>query len=455
MTVYFIGGPTVNNWFDATDSVTNVKLVDKIIAEPAADPSIITADADDGDPGTDPTNPLVAGYFDAPTRDRPLDLVTTDPFEVDYDGDGSADYTFGGAPRTLGIGVYSGDPDLSDPSYDFRTNPAYVTTAPQEFGNYKAALAGTVWEGNDESDIMTVELNGQYDTSIGGIVSSLFFVREGYDGSGPEYYSYQLLTDDGTGNLVPSVDISNNPVGPVRVRAELTGQYSASNWGYHYHDFPDFGGGAVEFDAIRFVGLDNPDSTVGDGSDLLFEGLILEQTQEAPPSGGPGDGSASTRGYWRQVHHFDDWPAPYTPETPFSDTFGLNAAATDALRFDDNLLGALDAKGGQLNQLGAQGTAALLNSASADAVFAYSNDNGVTASDELIIGAGEAGTSVGQVLPILNAIDDIVVDGILSPGEIIDAVGTVFNSGSYAGYNATSVALALDAMNNMPEISFA
>jgi hypothetical protein len=71
------------------------------------------------------------------------------------------------------------------------------------------------------------------------------------------------------------------------------------------------------------------------------------------PSGGEG----CTPGYWKQSQHFDSWPAPYTPSTPFSDVF------EDAFP-GMTLLDVLGAGGGGLTALGRHTVAALLNGGS-------------------------------------------------------------------------------------------
>lgn len=70
-------------------------------------------------------------------------------------------------------------------------------------------------------------------------------------------------------------------------------------------------------------------------------------------------------GFWKQSRHFDSWPAPYLPDTPFEDPFEREAA--DEL----SLLEALELRGGGLNALIRQSAAALLNAASSDIEYAY------------------------------------------------------------------------------------
>lgn len=77
----------------------------------------------------------------------------------------------------------------------------------------------------------------------------------------------------------------------------------------------------------------------------------------APDDTPPGGGEGCTPGYWRQEHHYDSWPAPYSPDDLFS-TY-----------FDDYFPGmtlgeVVMLKGGHLNALGRHAVAALLNAAS-------------------------------------------------------------------------------------------
>jgi hypothetical protein len=74
---------------------------------------------------------------------------------------------------------------------------------------------------------------------------------------------------------------------------------------------------------------------------------------EVPPRVGEG----CTPGYWKQPHHFGNWPAPYTPTTKFSDVFE-NAFP------NKTLLDVLRQGGGSLIALGRHTVAALLNGAS-------------------------------------------------------------------------------------------
>ena len=81
-------------------------------------------------------------------------------------------------------------------------------------------------------------------------------------------------------------------------------------------------------------------------------------TTEAPPGGGEG----CTPGYWKQPHHFDSWVG-YQPGDEFDVVFGVP--------YDVTLLQALSTGGGAEKALGRHAVAALLNAASGDVSFAF------------------------------------------------------------------------------------
>jgi len=76
-----------------------------------------------------------------------------------------------------------------------------------------------------------------------------------------------------------------------------------------------------------------------------------------PPPPPPTGGEGCTPGYWKQKHHFDSWPAPYTPGMPFSAVF---ANAFPGM----TLVDVLSQGGGGLKALGRHTVAALLSSGS-------------------------------------------------------------------------------------------
>jgi len=104
-----------------------------------------------------------------------------------------------------------------------------------------------------------------------------------------------------------------------------------------------------------------PESYCGDG--ILDEG---EQCDDGNDDNGDGCSAVClieggdegcTPGYWKQSHHFDSWPLPYTPDTPFGSVF------EDAFP-GKTLLEVMWTGGGGKIALGRHTVAALLNSAS-------------------------------------------------------------------------------------------
>jgi hypothetical protein len=81
-------------------------------------------------------------------------------------------------------------------------------------------------------------------------------------------------------------------------------------------------------------------------------------TTTEPPDGGEG----CTPGYWKQRHHFDSWVG-YATTDEFDVVFGVP--------YDVTLLTALSTGGGGEKALGRHATAALLNAASPDVDYAF------------------------------------------------------------------------------------
>jgi hypothetical protein len=79
------------------------------------------------------------------------------------------------------------------------------------------------------------------------------------------------------------------------------------------------------------------------------------------------DGDGCTPGYWKQPHHFDSWPAAYAPGQYFDVVFGDGPHIT--------LLQALKRNGGGENAFLRHATAALLNAASPEVIYPYSEDD--------------------------------------------------------------------------------
>lgn len=82
-----------------------------------------------------------------------------------------------------------------------------------------------------------------------------------------------------------------------------------------------------------------------------------------------GGGEGCTPGYWKQNHHFDSWPAPYSPKDKLEDPFNVprNLKLARPEREDPEnltLIEGLELRGGKVNALIRHAVAALLNAAS-------------------------------------------------------------------------------------------
>lgn len=107
-----------------------------------------------------------------------------------------------------------------------------------------------------------------------------------------------------------------------------------------------------------------PAITVGNSATVLaggipMSGAVVTFYNSAEPPPPPSGGQGCTPGYWKQKHHFDSWPAPYTPSTLFGDVFD------DAFP-GMTLLDVVGQGGGGIKALGRHTVAALLNSGSSD-----------------------------------------------------------------------------------------
>ena len=92
------------------------------------------------------------------------------------------------------------------------------------------------------------------------------------------------------------------------------------------------------------------------GAVVWFKNRAVDLPPPPPPPLEGGEGC--TPGYWKQIHHFGNWTAPYSPLTSFKNAFGV-----DAFR-GQTLIQVLWQGGGGLNALGRHAVAALLNAAS-------------------------------------------------------------------------------------------
>lgn len=104
---------------------------------------------------------------------------------------------------------------------------------------------------------------------------------------------------------------------------------------------------------VVLTGTNTATVNVGPNTGAAIWFKIDGATPPPPPPGGQG----CTPGYWKAKQHFDSWPAPYTPDTPFGSVF---ANAFPGM----TLLQVASQGGGGLKALGRHSVAALLNSAS-------------------------------------------------------------------------------------------
>jgi hypothetical protein len=122
-------------------------------------------------------------------------------------------------------------------------------------------------------------------------------------------------------------------------------------------------------------------------------------TPEPPPGGNNG----CTPGYWKQAHHFDSWPAGYTPGMSFNAALGL--PGTNLFSDGFTLLDALGANGGGKNALARHAAAAILNAASgfyplsvdqvkAAVLEAYNNASLIESKKNLLAGYNELGCTL-------------------------------------------------------------
>ena len=153
------------------------------------------------------------------------------------------------------------------------------------------------------------------------------------------------LTDECT-----TVASSNGPVQTVTVEEVASSDVTLDSIVRIHGSAPAIFSFPQNADTTTFTGVFSATAQHGleHGTVLLFF-----NTPTPPPGGGEG----CTPGYWKQSHHFDSWPAPYTPNTQFSAVF------EDA--FPGMTLVQVAAQGGGgLKALGRHTVAALLNGAS-------------------------------------------------------------------------------------------
>jgi cysteine-rich repeat protein len=123
-------------------------------------------------------------------------------------------------------------------------------------------------------------------------------------------------------------------------------------------DGPDLGDTACETCRANCTccgdGVVDTGEECDDGNNVDTDECLNDCTE---PVGGEG----CTPGYWKQDHHFCNWPPPYTPSTKFLDVFTQCGGQYPA---NQTLVGALSTGGGGFKAMGRHAVAALLNAAS-------------------------------------------------------------------------------------------
>ena len=99
---------------------------------------------------------------------------------------------------------------------------------------------------------------------------------------------------------------------------------------------------------------------------LVIAGEVNTREFEPPPEDHEGEGCSP--GFWKQSHHFDDWPGIFSTDDLVSDFLGPDAPS------GLTLLAALEHGGGGMDALLRHAVAALLNSAHSDIDYAYDID---------------------------------------------------------------------------------
>lgn len=112
-----------------------------------------------------------------------------------------------------------------------------------------------------------------------------------------------------------------------------------------------------------------------DGGRFKF---VNEGTPPPPPLVG---GEGCTPGYWKQKHHFDSYPSPYTPDMLFADAFGAGFPGM-------TLVQVASQGGGGVKRLGRHAVAALLSSASDDVAYDLSTSAVIDAFNDALASGG-------------------------------------------------------------------
>ncbi|MEW6493051.1 MAG: hypothetical protein AB1589_11175 [Cyanobacteriota bacterium] len=253
-------------------------------------------------------------------------------------------------------------------------------------------------------------------------------------------------TVNNTGNVgLSNVTVKDDNGTPNNTSDDFTAEYASGDNGNGVLDV----GESWVFKATG-TAIAGDYSNIGTVTGVFTDDLGNSKTvDDADESSYTGEtGVANTPGFWKQSQHFQYWAGGYKTTDSFKGTFGVNVAPSGV---PDSLLGALGAGGGGVNALGRAGTAALLNAAS-DA--AGSGINYVIDKNALAISVGKVGANYDSVLATLDIIDidnNLRIDVAEVKGAVKDALTN--NEGFFNGNSGIQqVAIAFDAMNNMPSL---
>ncbi len=207
-----------------------------------------------------------------------------------------------------------------------------------------------------------------YSGGVGPAVTIDFTVDFNGDGlGGPQDLAGSVVLGDGECAIVHTYDESNSNNGLQIQRVTVTEQVPA---GYD----PSYVLTSILLFGAPVVGP--PTAGNSASADMLSQpdnGFLVEFTNTLIPRGNEG----CTPGYWKQSHHFDSWTAPLAPGALFTAP-GFTSPGSDARvkrgKTENNVstqLQALQANQGGLAALTRHAMAALLNAASPDVAYAF------------------------------------------------------------------------------------
>ena len=175
-------------------------------------------------------------------------------------------------------------------------------------------------------------------------------------------------------NARPSRIVVDGGAGPVSLVNELGeggSGWNGSEWDTYFTPVTIPAGS----DQVSVQLFSHDDGTGAEPASLYWVLAALSVHDPVRDRGGEG----CTPGYWKQEHHFDSWPEPYTPDTQFNELFD------DAFP-GMTLLDVLSQGGGQIKALGRHTVAALLNGGSAGVSYDLTDKEVIAAFDDVYVG---------------------------------------------------------------------